>query len=180
MWEFHAAQLEEKRQIEHTLTLFKSGAKCLRETLIGVLGLRFKTKKQSAKIADLEKAMYEVPESTDDAVEPFVPMSYLVASPELLDAAIKSANAEEATKDIKLEDAGDMEPIFSFLEDKKIADPEKERSDELERIRQELGIGIWEPQPDNPPPTVLTPKTVKLPEDFELLPDLSIIIGSDD
>lgn len=124
LWEFHALALEDKRQTEIMTTMYSSAARTLFETLVAVLGCRFKpvnpeedtvrvSKDKSDKSGHdnneskqdkdkLDKLDAPTPDS-DMRIEPFIPFSYLIASPERIKEAQQEAKgraqAEAAISD---------------------------------------------------------------------------------
>lgn len=155
-YEFFALQVEEERRMEEQKELIKANAKILRETLIGVLGLRFRMA--------LEEDAPKTPIDPADVIESFIPLSFLLADGERINMAKDTAAAdraiEVAIKDTVFderaarlaEDEGDMIPILE-LTPEQLKERRKKwaQQDYLAQARQ-LGIVLREePQVETAP-----------------------------
>ena len=108
----------EQEKIEVASKFFEIGGLALRRLLVGLLGLNL----AKAKVgADGEEVAQE-----EGREEPFVPLSYLVSRPELLEAysaqlsdeveathAMEDEEFEEMSKRLAKGDLGDLDPILS-------------------------------------------------------------------
>lgn len=137
-YEFFALQAEEERRMKEEKEMLRANAILLRETLIGVLGLRFAKPKEGQP---------ELP--VTEQIEPFLPLSFLLAEGERLKEAQNfsdgEASASRAIKDEAFDKMAarleaDMVPIISLTADELKA--RRRKREQEEHVRQAKSLGI--------------------------------------